>query len=508
MKHAALPRKRVPRLVSMLCLVLSFLLLFSVLFTACSEEEETSVSDDTGGNVSAESEALVPTLGEADYSGHVLHVLAATEHLPFEEEAFGATERTSEPVNDACVDRNDLIAQSYGFRIETEFIEPFNPFLSRVRRDIMSGTATYDIAATGLQSMAILASEGSFLDLYDLEGSHLDLTAPWWDSAANADMTLMGKLFFTTGDITLFDNENTRCMYYNKDIITENNLEAPTQLVLDNAWTVDKMYEMAQAAASEKDDGLMTVTGPDVWGLVGVAFDTYTLIMGCDAPQIKMNEKGLPELAMLDGKNVSAFEKVHSIMNDRSCVAWREQYYAWDAPDAENVVNNFYKGQALFLMGLVNTVNSDDLRNAEIRYGILPMPKFDAEQENYATTCDPYRFQVIGIMKSCPDTDFTTFAMETLAYLNYKMVTPEYYDRTLKYKRFLDDDDSPEMLDILFSNRIVDISVAFNWDDCIQYYNQLVYTATPQLSSFVEQHENAFNTAMNKTIEDLEELYS
>ena len=87
------------------------------------------------------------------------------------------------------------------------------------------------------------------------------------------------------------------------------------------------------------------------------------------------------------------------------------------------------------------------------------------------------------------------------------MVTPEYYDRTLKYKRFLDDDDSPEMLDILFSNRLVDISVAFNWDDCIQYYNQLVYTATPQLSSFVEQHENAFNAAMNKTVEKLETLY-
>lgn len=507
MKHVVRSRKRIPRSVSALCLVLSFLLLCSALFTACSEEAETSVSDDSG-DVSAESEALVPTLGEADYSGRVLHVLAATEHLPFEEEAFGATERNSEPVNDACVDRNDLIAQSYGFKIETEFIEPFNPFLSRVRRDIMSGTATYDIAATGLQSMAILAGEGSFLDLHDLADSHLDLTAPWWDSAANADMTLMGKLFFATGDITLFDNENTRCMYYNKDIITANNLEAPTQLVLDNAWTVDKMYEMAQAAASEKDDGLMTVTGPDVWGLVGVAFDTYTLIMGCDAPQIKLNEKGLPELAMLDGKNVSAFEKIHSIMNDKSCVAWREQYYAWDAPDANNVVNNFYKGQALFLMGLVNTVNSDDLRTAEIRYGILPMPKFDVEQENYATTCDPYRFQVIGIVKSCQDTDFTTFAMETLAYLNYKMVTPEYYDRTLKYKRFLDDDDSPEMLDILFSNRLVDISVAFNWDDCIQYYNQLVYTATPQLSSFVEQHENAFNTAMNKTVEDLQALYS
>lgn len=116
---------------------------------------------------------------------------------------------------------------------------------------------------------------------------------------------------------------------------------------------------------------------------------------------------------------------------------------------------------------------------------------------------DPYRFQVLSIMIGCRDTDFVTFALEALAYTSRRMVTPEYYDRTLKNKRFLDDDDSPEMLDIIFSNRMVDLSVAFNWDDCIQYYNNLVFTETPQLVSFVEQHESKFNSEMNETIEFL-----
>lgn len=478
------------------------LLLALPLLVACGEngaEDSSAVESDgqTG------KKALVPSLGEADYSGHVLRVLTVDEDIPFVREPFGAEEYTAEPVNDAIVARNALIEQEYGFTIQAEYVEPFTPFHDKILADVASGTATYDVATAGLQTVAMLAAEGVFMDLNAIEGSHLDLKAPWWDAASNEDMTLMGKLFFTTGDIVLLDDEYTRCVYYNKTMITDHNLENPAELVYSNDWTLDKMYEMAQEVAVDRDDGVMGVTGDDIWGVVGVAFDTYNLIMGCDAPQVVKNEQGLPELAMMNQRNVSAFEKVYDIMHDKSCVAWCEQYYAWNHPDAGNVVGNFYKGQSLFLLGTIHVVNSDELRNANIRYGILPMPKYDSAQEHYATTCDPYRFQVITIMRSCTDTDFVTFALEAMAYLNRETVTPEYYERTLKNKRFLDDDDSPEMLDIIFSNRMVDISVAFNWDDCIQYYNNLSFTATPQLASYVEQHESAFNMEMNDTVEYL-----
>lgn len=485
-------------------LALCFLVLLLVLplFAACQEESTEESSASSEGE--AGKTALVPSLGEADYSGRALRVLAVDEEdVLFEREPFGAEEYTTEPVNDAIVDRNALIEQEYGFTIETEFIDPFDPFRTKIINDVTSGTVTYDVVSGGLQTVAMLAAEGVFMDFYAIEDSHIDLTAPWWDVASNEDMTLMGKLFFATGDIVLLDDEFTRCIYYNKSLVEDNNLENPAELVYNNEWTLDKMYEMAQAAAVDRDDGLMTVTGTDIWGIVGAAFDTYNLIMGCDAPQVELNAEGLPQLAMMNQRNVTAFEKVHAIMHDKSCVAWCEQYYAWNDPEAGTVAGNFFKGQALFLMSTVHVVNSDELRNAEIRYGILPMPKLDSLQDHYATTCDPYRFQVISIMFNCPDTEFVTFALEALAYLSREMVTPEYYDRTLKNKRFLDDDDSPEMLDIIFSNRMVDISVAFNWDDCIQYYNNMVFTETPQLASYVEQRESVFNAEMNETVDFL-----
>jgi hypothetical protein len=90
-----------------------------------------------------------------------------------------------------------------------------------------------------------------------------------------------------------------------------------------------------------------------------------------------------------------------------------------------------------------------------------------------------------------------------MAYLGETMVTPEYYERTLKNKRFPDDDGSPEILEIIFSNRLVDISVAFNWDDCIQYYNNIM-RANGDVVSYVEKVRDRFEIAMNQTVEFFE----
>jgi hypothetical protein len=88
-----------------------------------------------------------------------------------------------------------------------------------------------------------------------------------------------------------------------------------------------------------------------------------------------------------------------------------------------------------------------------------------------------------------------------MAWTGKEYITPEYYERTLKNKRILDDDDSAEMLDIIFSNRIADVAICYNWDDCIQYYNRVLTTGATGLSSLVESEQDQFNTAMESTLE-------
>lgn len=479
------------------CILLIVLTLLSAVLCSCNSVPEESVPE-----VSAGPTSYVPHLGETKaHNGKVLKILTSNKNHSFAQEAFNATEITNEPVNDASFERNLQLEANYGFTIETIWEEAASAFLERAREDKATGMDDYDVVVTGLQTLCTLAAEGFFLDLNSLEGSNLNLDQPWWDQPFNEDMSVAGKLYFATGDIVMLDDESTRCILYNKDLIEENQLDSPAQLVYDHKWTLDALYEMAKVVSHEGDgDGKMTVTGEDVWGLVQASFESYTLILGSDCPLVSKDQDDIPRLAMMDTRNFEAFEKVWEICTDRETTAYTEQYYAWNDPDAGVVCRNFELGQSLFYTITISAVNGQSLREADIRYGILPIPMFDEEQETYCTTINPYQFHAVSIKESCEDVDFVTFALEAMAWTGREYITPEYYDRTLKNKRILDDDDSAEMLDIIFSNRIADVSICYNWDDCIQYYNRVLTQGTNGLASLVESEEDQFNFEMEKTL--------
>ncbi len=480
------------------CILLVVLMAFGFILTSCNPTEDESKAE-----VSAGPTAYVPHLGETDaYKGRVLTILSTHEENNYSKEAFSTTEITNEPINDASFNRDIMLEENYGFTVETVW-EAANDLLVRARDDRAAGIDNYDVVVTGLQTLATLAAEGYFLDLNSLgEESNLCLDQPWWDQPFNEDMSVAGKLYFATGDIVMLDDEYTRCILYNKDLIEDNNLESPAQLVYDHKWTLDALYEMAKLASHEGDgDGAMTVTGGDVWGLVQASFESYTLILGSDCPLVSKDDEDIPRLAMMDSRNVEAFEKVWEICTDKETTAYTEQWYSWNAPDAYKVCENFQKGQSLFYTITINAVSGKGLREADIRYGILPIPMYNEEQENYCTTINPYQFHAVSIKENCEDIDFVTFALEALAWTGKEYITPEYYERTLKNKRILDDDDSAEMLDIIFSNRIADVSICYNWDDCIQYYNRIFSAGDGGLASLVESEQDQFNTEMEKTLE-------
>ncbi|MBQ3934539.1 MAG: hypothetical protein II715_01870 [Clostridia bacterium] len=488
-----------------LCLLAAAVLLLGLTLVSCGGPEQPSAGE-TSAQTSEESreEALVPSLGKADYSGKSLRVLTTGKKglYPFGYQAFGAEENDeAEPVNEACLSRNALLEREYGFTLTTEFSDEWKVFSDRIENDYMAGTVTYDIVSSGLITVAGLAAEGFFKNLYNLPGSHLDLKAKWWDVAANEDMSIGNRLYFTTGDILQMDDEFTRCVFYNKGIVRDYNLGDLPTMVYDGKWTLDEMYRMMKEVAHENDDGVMDIYGNDVWGCVSNSFELWSLVLGCDCPQVEKDQNDYPVLAMMNERNVNAWLKAFEMITDKERYAYTETYYRYDDPDAHLVRDQFTDGKALFHVGLINNVNAESFREANIYYGILPMPKYDDNQPNYATPIDPYHFYVVAIMNDCQNIDFVTFALEALAYTSRELVTPEYYERTLKNKRFLDDDDSPRILDIIFSNRLVDISVAFNWDDCIQYYNQTIWNGSPELASTLESKIPAFNAAMQKTID-------
>ncbi len=475
--------------------------------TSSTEAEQSGQSEQSQPTESSEAEKyLVPHLGKRDLGGFTFTFLACEPEGLYNNEQFAPEEEMEEPINDAVYNRNRLLEDEYNCDIEVIWAPAFYQYESKVEQDILTGINEYNVCVTGVQTLGHIANKGYFYDLLNLEGSNLNLEESWWDKSANDSMTICNKLFFATGDVTVSDDLHTMCIYFNKDMVADKGLDNPYQLVYDDKWTLDAMHQMCLDVAVPGGDGVMNMDGEDTWGFVAVAFDTYKLIIGTNSPQIERDENGDPIIAMTNERNVNAFNKVQEFMNDKACCAYIEQWYRWDDYDNNHAVkDHFYNGQALFLADEIAAVGSAKMLETTFNYGVLPCPKYDEEQEEYVDGIDPYRFYAVAIPKLTEmDIDKTTFVLEAIAYLNDQMVTPKFYEVTLKEKRFKDDD-APVMLDTIFANRCVDLSVIFNWNDCIQYYNQLL-NANQSVLSFMESKGPAMEAAMQECIETLRDI--
>lgn len=500
----------------MISILIILFMLFGALLAACnSDSTDTSSAagateqSEESSEQSAPEELLVPHLGKRDLGGFTLTFLAANREMLYNEAQIAPDELNEEPINDAAYNRNERIKAEYNCDIDVIWHDgTYASFEERVERDVLSGLDEYNVIMSGVGALAVLSKKQCLYDLKSLENSNLNFDGSWWDSAANDSMTLCDRLFFATGDITVFDEQATQCIYFNKDMIVEHNMDDPYQLVYDNKWTIDKMHEMCREVAVPDGDGIMNMSGEDTWGYVGAFFDTYKLIISSNCPQIERDSNGDPVIAMTNERNVNAFNKAYDVMSDKSCVALLETYYRWN--DYENnvkVKNHFYNGYALFCCELIRAVSSEDMLGVNFNYGVLPTPKYDEHQEEYVDGIDPPYFYAVSIPKVPElDIDKVTFVVEALAYLSEKDVTPIYYELTLKNKRFgANDDDAPRMLDIIFQNRCVDLSVIFNWNNCIQYYNQLLGNNVGVIT-FMESNGPAMQTAMDATIAMMREF--
>lgn len=90
-------------------------------------------------------------------------------------------------------------------------------------------------------------------------------------------------------------------------------------------------------------------------------------------------------------------------------------------------------------------------RAMETDFGILPMPKFDKEQKEYFSIVSTGSANTISIPVTA-DAERSGAVIEALSAESHYILTPAFYDTVLKTKAARDDD-SADMLDIIFANR-------------------------------------------------------
>ncbi len=488
-------------------LLLALLFCFAIaVLAACSDGKPEESNNNSAGDSTSDSVSEGPHfLPEARVWDKEITVLVyANDGHPFSTIII-PEELNNEPINDAFYNRNSRIERDYGIKLNLATCSTPAEGVEWLRNDYMTGTCNYNIASIPLTYIAPLGIEGLLYDIYEIDNGYIHYNEPWWDQAAIRDLTINNKLWFLAGDAIIEDDEATWAIYYNKDLVEKYNLEAPYDLVKSNQWNLDTFHEMAKKVFQM--NGSTRSYDPsvgDVWGAVVQSYDCYAFMLGAGQPMVVLDD-GTPRFRVQEEANVNTFYKVIDLMLDDQNVGVADFFGRWDSGVYGQESDIFCNGNALFMPSTISLVSGDKMRNAEIHYGIAPMPKANELQDEYTTSVSVYWCQVMVIPKANNDKDTldaTCYAMEAMAYYGKELVTPEYYTRTLTLKRFPDSDNT-EMLDLIFRNRTYDLAGIFdfgtvngNGAGSLYFYTSLLGAKSSDITSFWETKKDLFESAM------------
>ena len=442
----------------LICLIIVFLPLFSCKADSGVQSPDggAPAADNSGGNVeSGDPEqneenkdtrlAVSDDLPEMDYGGSKFAILyidwSSYQLYQFADSEIG------EIMNDTIYYRQKNVEDRFNIQISPIKIN-YGDVTKNVSKSVKAGSHEYDLALTHCNNeLAGLMTNGYVVDWNTIPA--INFTKPWWNKDALDTLDIAGRLYFATSDFII---PEPNAVFFNRGMIQDYALDDPYKLVRDGKWTIDKMTQMAKVAAKDlngdgewnKDDqfGLVTQLG---WYFISIG-------PSCGMKSVIKDEAGRFVINTDVGKMQSILEKYDVLINDKSTTF----NYAYGAMGDQYIsALPLSTGRVLFHFDpLPQAVR---YRDCEFDYGILPWPKYDEAQEKY-TNLSWNGF--MAVPATVPDLEKEGIIIEALSAESYKYCVPAFYDVLMNVK-LTRDEDSIEMLDIIYSGCIYDLDITY-----------------------------------------------
>ena len=498
--------------------ILSFLIMlcFAVtLITACNGGNEENNST-AASEVSTQKE-LFSTLPDKNYSGELITVLVEGDYRgDYQSLEITAHETAPEILNDKVNLRNQLVEDRFGVTIEEITTTSDQTMINLIRNAVMSNSEDYDIVMPYVPDAATLALEDAFYLLNDLE--YFDLHNPCWDNNATESLSINNKNYFAIGDVNLLSLACTHAIVFNKDVITKNSLENPYDLVNNGKWTIDKLQEMARKVTAETD-GSTGMSYKDTYGfLINNNFVT-SMYVGSGHSLTGKDQDDIPYISIVKEKETAfpIFEKIFNLVNDTTATGMIDNttgsYYTsatatggsvWDAA-TQSVAN----GNALFrAMAIIDII---DLGEYDCKFGILPVPKFNEQQEKHHSLVSTLYASTVAIPASAPDAEMSSIVAQALCEASTDTTMDAYVEIILKLRK-IQDNESEAMLDMIFADRVYDLGIVYNWggenhgdpNSIGAFMNIIAFSGTQTFASTLESIESLVATDLQETLDAFE----
>ncbi len=447
-----------------LSLFLALLMLLSV-FAACGNTPDETTDKPKESKPVDENDRLseqdtVPT--DLKYNGETINFLVrGGSNMNMYE--LACEELINDPLYDAIHYRNIDVENRLGVKIKaiaqnTDY--PNTAWNNTLSVSVLTNTGDYDGAAFYLSSGTSLAKDGIFYNLLSLteeEGGYFNFSKPWWNNSMVDELSVYGALYFAGGSLTISQASGGVCVFFNRDLFNQKYPDdgdaSLYQLVRDGKWTADVMTNYVSNCWDDMNSNGVIDPG-DVVGIKSLGsaagqMDAWAIAMGLNFTEF--DAYGEPEIVLFNSRTVPAYEKVRGIFNNAG------GYIPAGEPNQEET--SLENGTVLFFTQCLGY--GANMKASTVNYGVLPIPKYDEEQDDYRT-CFVNSASALAVCSNLDDerAAMVSAALELLSAESYKQVLPVYYETVLKghYSR--------EAADAEMYDRILDsfvFSFGFAW---------------------------------------------
>lgn len=471
---------------------------------ACGNEvKETTPADETtvdttavADNTESESETELTRentpddLPEKDFGGKNFTILA-------EESTHGylqVDELTGEAVDDAIYNRNSKVSERFGAVVNIVDGGNYEAVSKTVNDAVVSGETTYDLVVSHTIQQGINAANGCYLPWNNVP--YVDFTKPWWNSSMATDLNYKGYSYLAMGDFDVTAIMYSCAIFYNKELGEKMGLPDMYDVVREGQWTKDKFAELIADAYNDLNgDG--TRDAEDQYGFALNSKEDINSFLWCFGKRIyERNADGTFSNVYYDEKLVNMVEWLYNFKYNEDFTytddGWSTGY------------DMLSTGNTLFSCNCIDQALW--MRESEIDYAILPMPKWDDVQENYIT---PIAGGVSseGVMMNTENLEMVGVLTEALNAESWRTVTPAIVDSALKYKGARDAD-SAEMIELIIATRTADFGVVYgSWNSPRSALKEVIdKNRSTDITSYYEKNKKSWDATMDSVFASFEEL--
>jgi len=471
--------------------ILALVMLCTVL-AACADKNENKPDDNKDDGSVVEKNW---TKKQYDFDGYVFTIVSrknTNNVIGFNGSDINAEEITGNEVLDAVYNRNRSIETAYNCVIEQNDTDGS---ASAVKTVLMAGSDDdCALVATSFEHTASLIKEELLMELQDERFVNLDLKQPWYDQNIQRDLAINKKIYAVAGDMLFTDENSLWVTLFNKKLVEQYMPDVNLyDAVLEGKWTFDLMTKYAALATIEiqaddkmnEHDQFGILAEPSVACLMGPSGQRYMEVT--EDGGLK-NNIFTPEFNSLFVKCVAIMDKSHTLLSSEM-LGYKDYW--------EEAYNPMFKeGRAMFM--LTSMYRCLMFREMETDFGVLPLPN-EKEGNQYYSWMTRHT-GVVAIPYVCVDHERTSAIMEALFEESSYELAPAYKENAIKYKSTRDDE-SIEMLDIIFGNIIYDVGYMYNLAGVHQTITNLVKRRSPgQLSSELKKVEKNVGTQMTELL--------